>query len=169
MTARPVKIADDTSHGVGLSACSGWIMGHSGTIASGTLAFVKFREARRFRFGMLAARRVGRGHANGPVRMIQLRPEYNPGGMPLQTLHTLSHNKPFDYKYADGEEMIVYPSDDDCHAQKKYAIVITRFEQQLVKDGIRGAGTITIGASRDKPPKGSLGAVLKAHGCSPQF
>jgi hypothetical protein len=89
--------------------------------------------------------------------------------MPLQTLHTLSHNKAFDYKYADGEEIIVYPSDDDGHAQKTYPIVITRFEQQLVKDGIRGAGTITIGASRDKPPKGSLGTALKAHGCSPQI
>lgn len=58
--------------------------------------------------------------------------------MPLQTLHTPSRNKAFDYKYADGEEIIAYPSGDDGHAQEKDAIVITRFEQQLVKDGIRG-------------------------------
>lgn len=89
--------------------------------------------------------------------------------MPLQTLHTLSQNKAFEYKYADGEEIIVYPSDDDGHPQKKYAIVITPFERQLVRDSIKGVGSITIGASRDKPPKGSLGAALKGHSCSPQI
>jgi hypothetical protein len=80
--------------------------------------------------------------------------------MPLQTLHTLSQNKAFQFKYADGQEIIVYPSDDDGQPQEKYAMVITRFEQQLVRDGIRNAGSIMIGASRDKPPKGSLGALL---------
>jgi hypothetical protein len=89
--------------------------------------------------------------------------------VPLQTLHTLSQNKAFEFKYADGEEIIVYPSDDDGQPQKKYAIAVTRFEQQLVRDSIKEAGTITIGASRDKPPRGSLGAALKAQGCSPQI
>ncbi len=93
---------------------------------------------------------------------------YNPGRMPLQTLHTLSQNKAFQFKYADGEEIIVYPSDDDGHPQEKYAMVITRFEQRLVRDAIRDGGTITIGASRDKPPLGSLGALLKTHGRVPQ-
>lgn len=88
--------------------------------------------------------------------------------MPLQTLHTLSQNKAFQFKYADGEEIIVYPSDDDGHPQDKYAMVITRFEQRLVRDGIRDAGSIMIGASRDKPPRGSLGALLKAQGRVPQ-
>ena len=60
------------------------------------------------------------------------------------------------------------PSDDNGQSQEKYAIVITRFEQQLVRDSIRDAGSITIGASRDKPPKGSLGAILKTHGRVPQ-
>jgi hypothetical protein len=88
--------------------------------------------------------------------------------MRLQTLHTLSQNKAFQFRYADGQEIIVYPSDDDGQPQDKYALVITRFEQQLVRDSIRDAGSITIGASRDKPPKGSLGAILKAHGRVPQ-
>lgn len=89
--------------------------------------------------------------------------------MPLKSLHTLSHNKEFDYKYVDGDEIIVYPSDDDGKPQRKYAIAITRFEQQLVRDCIRDASTVTIGASRDQPPKGSLGAALKAEGRSPQI
>src|ERR1017187_9445920 len=38
---------------------------------------------------------------------------YNPGNMPLQTLRTISRNKPVDFKYVDGEEIIVYSSDDD--------------------------------------------------------
>ena len=94
---------------------------------------------------------------------------YNLRHMPLQTLHTLSKNKAFDYKYADGEELIVYPSDDDGKPQRNHAVVITCFEQQLVRETIKKAGTIVIGASRDNPPKGSLGAVLKAHGGSPQL
>jgi hypothetical protein len=89
--------------------------------------------------------------------------------MPLKTLRTLSHDKPFEYKYVDDEEIIVYPSDNDYNSQREYAIVITSFEQQLVRNGIREAATITIGASRDNPPKGSLGATLKDHGCSPQI
>jgi hypothetical protein len=89
--------------------------------------------------------------------------------MPLQTLHTLSHNKPFEYKLVDGGEILVYPSDDDGHTQRKHAIAITDFEWQLVKDGIKDAGSIAVGASRDKPPEGSLGAILKAQGCSPQI
>jgi hypothetical protein len=72
-------------------------------------------------------------------------------------------------KYADGEEILVYPSDKDDHPQRKSAVVITKFEQQLIKDCIKQAGTIVIGASRDKPPKGSLGAILKTNGCSPQL
>ena len=84
--------------------------------------------------------------------------------MPLQTLDTLSQNKASQFTYADGDEVIVYPSDDNGQSQEKYAIVITRFEQQLVRDSIRDAGSITIGASRDKPLKGSLGAILKTHG-----
>ena len=101
--------------------------------------------------------------------ILESGPQYNACSMPLHTLQTLSRNKAFEYKYADGEEIIVYPSDDDSQPQRKYAIAITPFEQQLVRDSIRDAGTIKIGASRDKPPRGSLGATLKAHGCSPQI
>jgi hypothetical protein len=89
--------------------------------------------------------------------------------MPLQTLYTLSRNKPFDYKYADGEEIVVYPSDGEHQPQRKYALVITPFEQQLVRETLRKAGTIVVGPSRDKPPEGSLGHLLRSHGSTPQI
>jgi hypothetical protein len=89
--------------------------------------------------------------------------------MGLQKLHTLSRNKPFEYKYADGEEIIVYPSDNEGASQRQHALVITHFEQKLVRDTIKSCGSITIGATRDHPPDGSLGATLKDHGCSPQI
>jgi hypothetical protein len=88
--------------------------------------------------------------------------------MLLQTLNTLAQGKAFEYKYADSEELVVYPSDSDGQPQKKHAYIVTRFEQEIVRDRIRQAGTITVGASRDNPPAGSLGAALKAQGCSPQ-
>jgi hypothetical protein len=37
--------------------------------------------------------------------------------MALQTLRTISRNKPFDFKYADGEEIVVYSSDGDGRPQ----------------------------------------------------
>jgi hypothetical protein len=89
--------------------------------------------------------------------------------MPLQTLRTISRNKPFDFKYADGEEIIVYSSDDAGQPQREHAIVITRFEQQIVKDRIHDARVVVVGASRDRPPRGSLGELLKQHDSSPQI
>ena len=89
--------------------------------------------------------------------------------MPLQSLQTLASGKAFEYKYVDAEEIIVYTSDDQGRSQKRHAIVITSFEQEIVRDAIKSAGVITVGASRDKPPKGSLGAMLKAQGASPQI
>ncbi len=94
---------------------------------------------------------------------------YNPGNLPLQTIRTISRAKPFDFKYADGEEIIVYPSDGNKLPHRRHAIVITVFEQQVVRDRIRDAGTVAIGASRDKPADGSLGELLKQHGSSPQI
>jgi hypothetical protein len=89
--------------------------------------------------------------------------------MLLQSLRTISRGKPFDFKYADGEEIVVYPSDEHKLPQRQHAIVITAFEQGIVKDRIRDAGLVVIGASRDKPPGGSLGELLKQHGSSPQI
>lgn len=89
--------------------------------------------------------------------------------MPLLTLHTLSHNKRFEYKHVDGEEIVIYPTDGDGNSQRRYALVITAFEQQTVRQRIARAGSIAIGASRDNPPDGSLGACLKELGCSPQI
>ena len=89
--------------------------------------------------------------------------------MPLQTLRTISRNKPFDFKYADGEEIIVYSSSDDGRPQRGHAIVITRLEQQIVKDRIHDAGVVVVGASRDRPPRGSLGELLKQQDSSPQI
>jgi hypothetical protein len=51
----------------------------------------------------------------------------------------------------------------------EHAIVITRFEQQIVKDRIHDAGVVVAGASRDRPPIGSLGELLKQHDSSPQI
>jgi len=53
--------------------------------------------------------------------------------------------------------------------QREQAIVITGFEQQIVKDRIHDARIVVVGASRDKPPKGSLGELLKQHDSSPQI
>ena len=89
--------------------------------------------------------------------------------MALKRLHTLAQNKPFDYKYVEGGEIIVYPSDDDRNPQSRYGLLITHFEQGLVRDYIRTAGTVVIGASRDNPPPGSLGAILREHQSVPQI
>jgi hypothetical protein len=94
---------------------------------------------------------------------------YNSSRMQLSMLHTLSHSKPFEYKYVDGGEIIVYPSDDDRQPQREYALVITRFEQELVRNAIKEAGRIVVGASRDNPPDRSLGALLRARGRVPQI
>jgi hypothetical protein len=89
----------------------------------------------------------------------------NAQAMPLKTLHTLAQNKPFEYKRVDHEEIIVYPA----ISKRQHALAITAYEEQLVKDRIKQAGRIAVGASRDNPPPGTLGEVVKTHGGSPQI
>jgi hypothetical protein len=86
----------------------------------------------------------------------------------MRRLRTLSEEKPFEYLVTCNEEIIVYPSDVDREPQRTYALVITPFVVQFVKERIRGTRRMVVGASRDKPPIGSLGAQLKEQGIPPQ-
>ena len=85
----------------------------------------------------------------------------------MNTLKTLS-GKEFQYKEIPEGEIIVYPSDDNNQLQEKFALVITPFTINLVKDSIKQAQKIFMGASRDKPPKDSLGFILKKEKQTPQ-
>lgn len=85
----------------------------------------------------------------------------------METLNTLS-GKNFQYKEISGGEIIVYPSDDENRTQDKFALAITPFTIELIKDAIRQAGNVFMGASRDKPPKDSLGYILKKANQTPQ-
>jgi hypothetical protein len=79
-----------------------------------------------------------------------------------------SSGKPFRYKGVLPDEVIVYPSDKTGQPQERYALVITPYEINLVQELIRQHDRILVGASRDNPPKGSLGAFLKERGLTPQ-
>jgi hypothetical protein len=70
-------------------------------------------------------------------------------------------------EYPDGE-LIIYPPEKGGSLQKRSAIVITSFTQNLVKIAIKSNGQILMGASRDKPPINSLGTLLKKEKQSPQ-
>ena len=76
--------------------------------------------------------------------------------------------KPFRAKGGPGEEIIVYPSDRQGRPQEAFALVITPFEARLVLDFLEGRGQVPVGASRDRPPRGSLGELLKSHKLTPQ-
>ena len=81
--------------------------------------------------------------------------------------HTFTR-RPFQHKRHPDGEIIVYPPESRRTLQTRSAIVITPYTIELVKSAIRKAGRIKMGASRDKPPDGSLGAVVKAEKQSPQ-
>lgn len=85
----------------------------------------------------------------------------------MEALKTLS-GKEFQYKEISGSEIIVYPSDDDSQFQEKFALVITPFTINLIKNSIKQSGHVLMGASRDKPPKDSLGYILKQENQTPQ-
>ena len=85
----------------------------------------------------------------------------------MRTLSTLSGNR-FQYKIHPDGELIVYVSDREDKPQNKSAIVITPYTINLVKDAIRNRLEIAMGASRDNPPPGSLGALIKGEKQSPQ-
>jgi hypothetical protein len=85
----------------------------------------------------------------------------------MKELATLT-GKRFRFKGNFEEEIIIYPSDKNGLAQDRFALAITAFTVNLVKSSIRGKGEIFMGASRDNPPKNSLGATLKDNAQTPQ-
>ena len=85
----------------------------------------------------------------------------------MKRLETLTGHR-FQYKEHPDKELIVYPPDKQGGLQEKSAIVITPFTQMVVKEGIKSNGEILMGASRDNPPKNSLGALIKRENQSPQ-
>jgi hypothetical protein len=85
----------------------------------------------------------------------------------MRELATLT-GKGFRFKGNFGEELIIYPSDKDGLPQDRFALAITQFTVNLVKSSIREKGEILMGASRDNPPKNSLGAILKDNAQTPQ-
>ena len=84
----------------------------------------------------------------------------------MKTLKTATGAR-FQFKMHPDGEIIVYP-ESRGELQDKSAIVITPFTVDLVKQAIRSAGRIRMGASRDNPPADSLGALLKREKQSPQ-
>ena len=85
----------------------------------------------------------------------------------MKKLRTLN-GKPFQYKSCDNEGLIIYPSDNIGNEQEKFALAITPYTINLVKSEIKQKRLILMGASRDNPPKDSLGALLKSEGQTPQ-
>jgi len=85
----------------------------------------------------------------------------------MRALNTPS-GKPFRYRNCPDGEIIVYPSDKEGLQQDKEALVITPFTIRLIVAAIQENGRILMGASRDNPPKSSLGRLLKDINQSPQ-
>lgn len=85
----------------------------------------------------------------------------------MKELRTPS-GKPFRFKKCDDGEIIVYASDNDGRHQDKDAIVITPYTVKLVRDTVKNENRVLMGASRDMPPKSSLGALLRNVKQSPQ-
>ena len=85
----------------------------------------------------------------------------------MKRLNTLTGN-PFQFKTHPDGELIIYTSDQGENVQNKSAIVVTPFTIDLVKKAIENAGEIKMGASRDNPPKNSLGDLIKQEKQSPQ-
>lgn len=81
---------------------------------------------------------------------------------------TSPSGKSFRYKRCDDQEIIIYPSDNEDEDQNKAAIVITPFTEELVRQAIVQKSKILMGASRDNPPLGSLGYMLRNVNQSPQ-
>jgi hypothetical protein len=81
---------------------------------------------------------------------------------------TTPSGKTFRFEECPGGEIIVYPSDDRSNHQEKTALVITPYTINLVATTIMERGRVLMGASRDNPPKNSLGQLLKEQNQSTQ-
>jgi len=86
----------------------------------------------------------------------------------MKRFTTLAEGKPFEFFTICTEEILVYPCDEMGEPQRREALVITPFLVQFVKERISAARHMEVGASRGKPPIGSLGAHLKEQGVSPR-
>ena len=86
----------------------------------------------------------------------------------MKTLFTLSGRGRFQYKKHPDGELIVYPADKNGDLQEKSAIIITPYTIDLVLDAIKKHTEIPMGVSRDNPPQGSLGVLIKKEKQSPQ-
>jgi len=84
----------------------------------------------------------------------------------MKTLKTATGAR-FQFRMHPAGEIIVYP-ESQGDLQDRSAIVITPFTVGLVKQAIRSAGKIRMGASRDNPPANSLGALLERERQSPK-
>ena len=78
----------------------------------------------------------------------------------MKKLNTLTGN-PFQYKRHPDGEIIIYTPDREGNVQNKSAIVVTPFTINLVKKAVEGAREIKMGASRDNPPRNSIGSLIK--------
>jgi hypothetical protein len=76
---------------------------------------------------------------------------------------------PFEYERHPDGEIIVYTTDRAGQIKSKAAIAIKPDTIALVKTTIARQGEIKVGANRTRPSAGSLGAMLKAEGQSPQL
>jgi len=85
----------------------------------------------------------------------------------MKRLRTLTGHV-FQYKEYPDKELIIYLPDENGNLQEKSAIVITLFTQNLVKQAITSNREILMGASRDDPPKNSLGFLIREEKQSPQ-
>jgi hypothetical protein len=85
----------------------------------------------------------------------------------MKVLSTLTGSR-FQYKEHPDGELIVYAAQKDGTLQEKSAIVITPYTFNLIRRAIRERDEVVMGASRDNPPSGSLGDLLKKQGQSPQ-
>jgi hypothetical protein len=81
---------------------------------------------------------------------------------------TTPSGKSFLYKRCDSGEIIVYSSDKENTHQDRSAIIITPFIENFVRQKVKDQGKILMGASRDAPPRGSLGYYIREMNQSPQ-
>ena len=85
----------------------------------------------------------------------------------MKELFTLKGSR-FRYKGDLSEEIIVYPSDKNDKHQDKCALVITPYTIKMILKAIKEMKEIPMGASRDNPPKNSLGYLLIKDDQTPQ-
>jgi len=90
-------------------------------------------------------------------------------GNPAQEVAATVTGKRFDYKEDISGDLIVYPTDKDGIELSGSKVHIPSHTIDFIRDEIRRAGEIAMGACRDNPSPGSLGEKLLHQHKSPQF